>query len=237
MIFLRQVDGYYGTYGDYCAKCPVGSVCRSSEKRPTIEAPYAKAKFWRNELSLKEGVGDGGCRARGGLTSEGTPDGACDAEFAEIGAQCPEERWNFDKFPAARRHDRCYEFLGCAPKEICLGNNQCAGGYVLLKKIQDTVDAGVWVSRDSNDRSFSFTSYYLIISRRYSYTKFTCRATRASSPGQSLMEDAATYSVDEPNLFGEPLDKNLEPTGKVRGLKDSSGNDVLGSECDPARFL
>lgn len=106
-----QDSSYFGRPGELCAPCPNGAQCyvpRGSGADFIYTDPIARPEFFRLTINVTE-------------------------KLDEAKKRCPARRWDVPRlqsdFPGLQEKDFCFNFVGCTPKDACLGNNTCAKGY------------------------------------------------------------------------------------------------------------
>ena len=106
---------YFGRDGELCVKCPVGAICTTpvaSGSQFTYADPIAEKNFFRTTLNLT-------------------------SKAEEASRRCGAKRVNTTallvEYPGFIDKGFCFNFVGCRPKESCLGNNKCQRGYEHVK--------------------------------------------------------------------------------------------------------
>ena len=109
------VSNYFGRSGELCVKCPKGAICTTpvaSGSKFTYADPISEKNFFRTTLNITSKPEEAAERC----DPKRIPTTELLAEFADL------EDKGF-----------CFNFLGCRPKESCLGNNKCKRGYEHVK--------------------------------------------------------------------------------------------------------
>ena len=114
-------ESYFGRVGELCVPCPPGAICtvptstdgapvKWDNKRDKYLDPISEKLFFRIILNTTTKLEEATKR--------------CDKKRVEASTDSMVK-----KFPAIVDKGFCFDFVGCMPKESCLGNNKCARGY------------------------------------------------------------------------------------------------------------
>jgi hypothetical protein len=114
-------ESYFGRVGELCVPCPPGAICtvptstdgapvKWDNKRDKYLDPISEKSFFRITLNTTTKLEEATKR--------------CDKKRVEASTDSMVKN-----FPAIVDKGFCFDFVGCMPKESCLGNNKCARGY------------------------------------------------------------------------------------------------------------